>query len=82
MTRRTTVAYLAVLAGCFLVGMTAGLTPFAQRIDRYAYDVMLAFQPADNWKPQSAVVAIDEATLSARGGCGTSGRSFRKRSIS
>jgi signal transduction histidine kinase len=67
--RKQTVAYVAVVAGCFAIAMLAGWNSQLQRIDRYAYDVMTArFQSAEPWTPQSVVVAIDEATLSARGG--------------
>ncbi len=45
--------------------MAAAMTPIAARIDHYAYDVMLGWQPAGNSPPQSVVVAIDEQTLSA-----------------
>src|SRR5437868_1106210 len=38
------------------------------RINNSAYDWMLTRQPVENWTPQSVVVAIDERTLSARGG--------------
>lgn len=60
--------YVAVLAGCFAIGMLAGWAPFAVRIDHYAYDLMLGRQPEENWTPQSVVVAIDENTLSVRRG--------------
>jgi signal transduction histidine kinase len=66
MTRRTTVAYIAVLAGCFAIGMVAGWK--AGRIDHYAYDLMLRLQPPDPWTPESVVVGIDEETLGLRGG--------------
>jgi signal transduction histidine kinase len=38
------------------------------RMNNAAYDWMLTRQPAENWTPQSVVAAIDERTLSARGG--------------
>jgi signal transduction histidine kinase len=66
MTRRTTLAYIAMLAGCFAAGMVAGWK--AGRIDHYAYDLMLRLQPPDSWAPESVVVGIDEETLGLRGG--------------
>jgi signal transduction histidine kinase len=66
MTRRTTVAYIAVLAGCFAIGMMAGWK--AGQIDHYAYDLMLRLQPPEPWAPESVVVGIDEETLGLRGG--------------
>jgi len=59
------VAYVAVVTGCFAVGMLAALTSFAVRIDHYAYDLMLGWQADEIWTPQSVIVAIDEQTLSA-----------------
>jgi signal transduction histidine kinase len=38
------------------------------RFNNYAYDWMLTREPADQWTPQSVVVAIDEQTLSEGGG--------------
>src|SRR6202035_1892890 len=63
--RKQTVAYVAVVTGCFAVGMLAALTSFAVRIDHYAYDLMLGWQADEIWTPQSVIVAIDEQTLSA-----------------
>jgi signal transduction histidine kinase len=68
---KRTAAYIAVIAGCYGVGMFAawpGVSPVAMRIDNYAYDVMLTRQPVEAWIPQSVVVGIDEQTLSAGGG--------------
>lgn len=61
-------AYIAVVAGCFAAGTLAGWTALAARVDHYAYDLMTQMTPAKNAAPQSAVVAIDEETLRARGG--------------
>lgn len=47
--------------------IAAWLNP-AKRINNYAYDTMLSRQAEEPWAPQSVVVAIDERTLSARGG--------------
>src|SRR5689334_4611153 len=67
--RKQAVAYIAVVAGCFALAMLAGWNRQIQRIDLYAYDVLTTrFQPPESWTPQSVVVAIDEATLGARGG--------------
>jgi CHASE2 domain-containing sensor protein len=68
LTKRT-LGYVAVIAGCFGAGMLAAWSPIAVRINHYAYDLMTIYlQPAEAWTPQSVVVAIDEATLDARGG--------------
>ncbi len=57
--------YLAVVSISALVGVTAGWTAFAARIDNYAYDFFSSpAQPTS----QSAVLAIDEETLKRFGG--------------
>ncbi len=68
---KRTAGYVALIAACFAIGMLVawpGVSPFAIRIDNYAYDVMLTRQPAEAWTPQSVVVAIDAQTLSDGGG--------------
>jgi signal transduction histidine kinase len=52
------------LVVCFALGIAAGFNPLAVHIDQYAYNLLLSGQH-DTWAPQSAVVAIDEATLEA-----------------
>jgi CHASE2 domain-containing sensor protein len=60
--------YVAVLAVCFTVGMTAGWWgPLGGRLDHYAYDEMTKRTPLGNAAPQSVVVAIDERTLEKGG---------------
>ena len=59
---------MAVVAGCFGIAMVAGWTSPARRVNNQAYDWMLAQNAAQSWTPQSIVVAVDERTLSARGG--------------
>src|SRR5271169_1927220 len=65
--RKRVLAYVAVLTGCFGISMLVGLSPPAKRVNDIFYDWMLGRQQ-ENWTPQSVVVAIDEATLGARGG--------------
>ncbi len=61
--------YIAVLAFCFAIGMTAGWWgPLGGRLDHYAYDEMTKRTPLESTPPQSVVVAIDERTLETRGG--------------
>jgi len=40
----------------------------ATRFNNYAYDWLLAGEPAANWTPQSVIVAIDEETFHEQGG--------------
>ena len=55
------------MAGCFALGLSAGLLPPAQRFDNYAYDELSTRRQSD-WQPSSVVVAIDERTFRERGG--------------
>ena len=52
---------------CLALGILAGFNQLAMRVDNYAYDLMLSGLK-EAWTPKSVVVAIDEETLSARGG--------------
>ena len=65
-------AYMGVVAACFIAGTLAGWTALAVRIDHYVYDLMTRLSPVEDGPSQtavqSAVVAIDEETLRARGG--------------
>jgi signal transduction histidine kinase len=69
--RKQTAAYIAVIAGCYALGMFIGwpnLSPFAIPIDNYASSRLLTSLTESGYTPQSVVVAVDEATLGARGG--------------
>jgi len=62
-----------VLAATWAVGVLAGWTPFASRVDNYTYDLMdfyhLRFlDPSRGVPTESVVVGIDEETLRANGG--------------
>jgi signal transduction histidine kinase len=59
-------AYVSVLAGCFVAGTLAGW--LGSRIDNYAYDTLTRMSPVTQGQTQSIVVAIDEETLGAQGG--------------
>jgi signal transduction histidine kinase len=64
---RSTAAYAGLLAGALVVGFL-GATWFGAPLDRGAYDFMFRFYRPAPWTPQSAILAIDERTLSAYGG--------------
>src|SRR5258708_8254169 len=63
-------AYVSVLAGCFVIATLAGW--LGSRIDNYAYDTLTRLSAPDQRPPgfiyESVVVAIDEETLGAQGG--------------
>ncbi len=50
------------------MAVLAGWTRFADRIDNDAYDFLFGLYPPKDWKPESAVVAVDEQTLREYGG--------------
>ena len=64
---KSTAAYALLLAGALAVGF-GGATKFGAPLDRSAYDFMFRFYRPAPWTPQSAILAIDEQTLSTYGG--------------
>ncbi|HXP84613.1 MAG TPA: CHASE2 domain-containing protein [Bryobacteraceae bacterium] len=61
--------YAGVVTACFAASMAAAWwMPLARNIDNAAYDRWTRWSPPPEGAPQSVVVAIDEATLEARGG--------------
>jgi signal transduction histidine kinase len=59
---------VAVTGAALLLALVAGWSLIGARIDDYAYDQMLAFDPPPAHQPACVIVAIDEATLNNRGG--------------
>lgn len=51
-----------------LSALVLGWTAFGRQLDQYAYDFLFRLEQPAPWKPQSAVLAIDEATLAQYGG--------------
>ncbi|HTB11314.1 MAG TPA: CHASE2 domain-containing protein [Bryobacteraceae bacterium] len=69
--RQNTIFYIAILAGCFAVGYSAGFTPIGKRIDNAAYDWLANYATsveAGSLTTSAVVVAIDERTLRAMHG--------------
>jgi len=64
---KSTAAYAGLLAGGLVVGFL-GASWFGAPLDRSAYDFMFRFYRPAPWHPQSAILAIDEQTLSTYGG--------------
>ena len=56
-----------MVAGCFAIGISAGWTYPAKRINNYAYDE-LSTRVQPDWQTHSVVVAIDERTFREKGG--------------
>ena len=65
---KRTAGYIAVVIGCCALAILAGWTAIANQIDNYAYDWMFRLMPPPAQKPQSIILAIDDATYSAMGG--------------
>ena len=65
--RASTARYAGLLAAAFLVGVAGSyfVNPY---FDNYAYDFMFRLYRPAPWRPQSVVLAIDEATLRKYGG--------------
>src|SRR5947207_6247757 len=64
--KKQAAVYVGVVAACFVAGIVMGFAP--SQVNNAAYDFMTAHSPVQPLAPESAVVAIDEATFAARGG--------------
>jgi signal transduction histidine kinase len=60
--------YAGALAAAFVAAVVIGWLAIATAIDGDIYDWMFRMHPVQRARPQSAVLAIDEATLSRYGG--------------
>jgi signal transduction histidine kinase len=63
-------AYAGLLASALAIALVAGWTTLAARIDNSAYDFFFNLYPPAPQTAHSAVLAVDEATLSSMGGVG------------
>lgn len=61
-------AYAAVTGAAFMLALLAGWSLIGTRIDDYAYDLLLSFNPPPAHSSACAIVAIDETTLNDEGG--------------
>lgn len=72
--RQNTVLYIAILAGCFVVGVGGWLTPIGRGIDNLGYDALVRSSgkaDAASLRTSAVVVAIDEPALRTLGGVGS-----------
>jgi CHASE2 domain-containing sensor protein len=60
---QSTPAYVGLLAAAFVVAWLGSYRFFRSQFDNAAYDAMFRLYQPPQWKPQSAILAIDEATL-------------------
>ena len=65
---RPSAIYLTLLAGSFIVALTASWTPFGAQIDSDAYDQMFRLYKPRPWQTESILLAIDQPSLNAYGG--------------
>ena len=65
---RQSATYWALLAGVFVLAVTASWTSLGAQIDNDAYDWMFRLYQPHAWQPESILLAIDEPSLNAYGG--------------
>jgi len=70
--RRIPAGSFLILAVTALLASVSALvvswTAFGRQLDEYAYDFLFRLEQPAPWKPESAILAIDEATLAQYGG--------------
>ena len=64
----STAAYVGLLAAAFVIAWLGSYRFFRSQLDNAAYDAMFRLYQPKPWQPQSAILAIDEATLMKNGG--------------
>jgi len=64
----STAAYIGLLAAAFVVAWLGSYRFFRAQLDNAAYDQIFRLYQPKPWQPQSAILAIDEATLARFGG--------------
>jgi signal transduction histidine kinase len=60
--------YVLALVAAFLLAMAGGYTPLGKQIDDDAYDWMFRLRSPAPWRPESALLEIDESSLLNLGG--------------
>ena len=60
---QSTAAYVGLLAAALVVAWLGSWCFFRSQLDNAAYDAMFRLYRPKPWQPQSAILAIDEATL-------------------
>jgi signal transduction histidine kinase len=61
-------AYIGLLATAFVIAWLGSYRFFRAQVDNAAYDSMFRLYRPTPWQPQSAILAIDEATLARQNG--------------
>jgi signal transduction histidine kinase len=65
---QSTGSYVGLLAAAFVIAWLGSWRFFRAQFDNAAYDAMFRLYQPKPWQPQSAILAIDEATLAKYGG--------------
>src|ERR1035437_9257917 len=65
---KKTASYVGLLAAAFLIAVIGSWGFFGSAVDNSIYDHMFRLSPPKPWQPQSAILAVDEATLAHIGG--------------
>jgi signal transduction histidine kinase len=65
---QSTTAYVGLLAAAFLIAWLGSYRFFRSQVDNSAYDEAFRLYQPKPWKPQAAILAIDEGTLAKFGG--------------
>ena len=65
---QSTAAYAGLLAAAFVAAWLGSYRFFRAQVDNAAYDQMFRWYQPKPWQPQSAILAVDEATLAKYGG--------------
>ena len=65
---QNTAAYAGLLAAAFVAAWLGSYRFFRAQVDNAAYDQMFRWYQPKPWQPQSAILAVDEATLAKYGG--------------
>ena len=68
MTRKQTIGYIAVVAGCFVLASILSWTNLAVQLDNDVYDFMLRLDTPAPRPLESVLVTIDDATFQSLGG--------------
>jgi signal transduction histidine kinase len=67
MNRRQAIGYVALLAGCLLVSISAGWTTLGTQLDNDIYDFLFRIEQPWRGEPQCVIAGIDEESLRAGG---------------
>ncbi|MCS6951519.1 MAG: CHASE2 domain-containing protein [Bryobacterales bacterium] len=68
LSRKQAAGYGLTLAAAWLGAVLSGFTAFARQVDLDAYDWIFRLLPPQPWRPEAALLTVDEPTLVSMGG--------------